>query len=164
MFWRKNKREDVEEDIEEKPEIINPYPINKTINGNDILNGVCPWAIITTLLHYHRNSVVYKIKVFSFDKNDWEKLSDASEKILGITRDEYFRIIEEKFRAKVFDKGCTWIEEGFENLEDAIKAVEEFKSYYDTFYIPRAIAKRLGCYIEGGYPPYFTEKYKGNIY
>lgn len=155
MFKRK-KRENV---VEQEPQ---PYEI-KNITGDDILNGVCPWAICKT----DRDDLKgYKIKIFLFDlDNEWEDFTKYSKEVIGISKEEILRVLEERFNAIGTNKSYSINsrEAIFLTVEDAAKAIEEFKPYYESFYMPRAIAKRLLCYTEGGYPPYFTDKYDGQI-
>lgn len=155
------KRKKVQEDIIGK---IPPIYREKILTGDDILNSACPWSICKT--DFFDNKEAYKIKVFLFDSdNEWDYFTKYSREVIGVSKEEILRVLEEKFNAYIINKDYSLNsrEAIFFDIEDAIKAIEEFKTYYDSFYMPRAVARRLLCYKEGGYPPYFMDEYDGPV-
>jgi hypothetical protein len=127
MWPFKNKEVEVEEVEPQKP------------NMPDVLHGEDPWWIEKT-----RNG--YAIYVYLFDDSEWSNICYCSDKVLGVNRDEYVRIVKEKYNSYQY---------GFINIENAKKALEEFRHLYDDFYMSRAVARRLMCYTSGGLQPYF---------
>ncbi|MFW6008592.1 MAG: hypothetical protein ACOCP8_04925, partial [archaeon] len=45
----------------------------------------------------------------------------------------------------------------FDTIEDAQEVINAIKPYYDTYHVPHAVAERLNCYSENGFPPYFMK-------
>lgn len=119
----------------------------------DICNNDDTWALKYSLGKYF-------IMVYSFTHGNWRYIDGYSQAVLGITCPELQRVLMEKFNAKTKDFGDDFYTSYrcyFKNYEDAKKALEEFRPYYDSYYMPRAVMERLSFYSEGGYPPYFKD-------
>lgn len=145
MMWP-FKKEQVEEEIEvEKP--------TTTLSVLDEFDD--PWHIDVSE-SFQERTTLYEIVVFRLDISEWSALHDSSREVLGIQRSEYKRLITEVFNGDTSSGYHTY----FNNKEDAERAINEFRPYYDSYHTPKAIAERLSFYDEGSYPPYFSHHTK----
>lgn len=91
----------------------------------------------------------YYIQVYLLDDLKWSYLTYHPRIVLGISDREFFNLLTEKFNGEVGEYiADIW----FKNIEDAQIAIKEFKPYYDSYYLPRIIMRRLDSYDSGGYP------------
>lgn len=91
----------------------------------------------------------YYIQVYLLDDLKWSYLTYHPRIVLGISDREFFNLLTEKFNGEVGEYiADIW----FKNIEDAQIAIKEFKPYYDSYYLPRIIMRRLDSYDSSGYP------------
>lgn len=143
MFF-KNKDEKIEK---EKP---------KSVGTLDMLDKFAePFKVDK----YNSTPATYVIKVYRIDTAEWDHLMNCSSQIIGVKNTEYRRLIKEMFNADE-DRNSFPV---FNNIEDAQKAIDAFKPYYETYHVPRSIIERLSFYDEGGYPPTHLLPYVGEV-
>jgi hypothetical protein len=132
----------------EKEEVV------KKVTTLSILEGLDnPWRVAD---NRYTEKLAYVIQVFRLDISHWEDLDACSKKVLGVSSEEFHRVLKEVFNGEDDHYGGIM----FRKREDAERAIEEFRPYYDSYHTPRAIADRLSFYDEGSYPPYFGEYVK----
>jgi hypothetical protein len=146
LFFKKFKElKKLKEKVKQKAEQINKYNATRPWKP-DVLHGENPW------FPYQDTDGTFEITFYDFEESVWCALDYHTEKVIGVTRDEFRRIILEKF--------CNYVDSigngiFYKDLKSANKIIDEFKEYYDNYYMPRAVAKRLMNYSPGGYKPYF---------
>lgn len=150
FFKKKNKKsEEVEVEVEKE------YEKSTTIKVFEHEEN--PWRIVEAGVYRKTKGKVYEIEVFRIDTSEWCTLYYTSQIVLGVSSKEFSRIIRDLFNNDLFlidDRPY------FESVEAAQEVIDEFAPYYDNFHVPKAIAERLMCYEEGGYPPYFVKYQK----
>jgi hypothetical protein len=142
MFGWFKKKQKPEPYVEKYPRATNYVP--------DILKNQDPWRV--GRVDEQRGPRTWTIYVYRFDLSKWEELHKCSQEVIGVTREEYARMMKEHYGASVSDYYGTVY---FWSPEKALEVMENFKPYYDSYYMPRAVMDRLACYAEGGFPPYF---------
>jgi hypothetical protein len=155
MQAEKKAREQLEiEYARRKKKELNDWDELVLPKGEEILNGADPWSIEPIS---YKGKLWYSIVVYDFNDGKWYALWSCSQDILGVNKDEFQRVLQEHYHATLIhdyprDEYC------FETRERAEEVLNEVRSYYHSFHLPRAMMNRLSYYSEGGFPPYF-EKY-----
>ncbi|MNO11446.1 hypothetical protein D3C76_10370 [compost metagenome] len=148
LFFKKKKKESEESKKE----------YEKSITIKVFEHEENPWRIVKENdIWVKGEKELLTIEVFRLDLSKWEDLYYSTQKVIGVSTEEYSRIIQE-----LFPQGLCMVNTRpyFRTMEAAQKALNEFAPYYDNFHVPKAIVERLMCYEDGGYPPYFIKYQK----
>lgn len=161
MWPFKSKEEQIRE-LNEQEKLAFEFKSRRT-NSQAILDGDDPWDVDPVGWDFDNPKELrllgWKITVFRFDTSSWDNILNCSEMMLGVKSEEFIRILKDKFGVvyKSIDYNGTYL---FPTKESAQKAIEEFKPYYQSYYMPRAMIARLSNYSEDGYKPYFQDYIK----
>jgi hypothetical protein len=112
----------------------------------DVLNGDDPWGI-------REDDDTYCIVVYNFETGGYSFIHEVSEKVLGVTSGELRTSMVEQYPGQKGYHDSFW----FYSLDDANKAIDQFRPYYDSYYMPRAVMDRLSCYTPGGLIPHYIK-------
>ena len=147
--------------FEEKPKEKNAISLEKKPefdNGIDNINEIVEKGINDMKIE-KVGPENYIIKFYDLEFKSYTNLRYGSKEVLGVDRIEFRKICVEMFNAICGDLNSDYSDLYYKDIKHAKKAMEDFKSYYQSYYVPKIIIKRLSNYDEenGGYPCYFRQ-------